>query len=186
MCDTMEKLRDTPLDKFSPLANILLGQWTPTKVDKMEEIKFIDETLNDSQKDAVRFSLSTPEIALIHGPPGVILSIVILLTVDWKNIYPHRNNPPINFIAISPVHPRCRPFQHLSRQSLRTSSSPRYPPRSSRSSSPSPPVHSLALPRRPYKILRPRCSSPRCPFRSRQGSLANQKDTLGTRTERYI
>ena len=71
MCDTMERLRDTPTDKLSPLANILLGRSAPTKVDKLDDIKFIDETLNDSQRDAVSFSLSAAELALIHGPPGV-------------------------------------------------------------------------------------------------------------------
>jgi DNA polymerase alpha-associated DNA helicase A len=67
----MERLRDTPPDKLSPLASILLGRSSPTKVEEVKQIKFIDETLNDSQKDAVQFSLSAPEIALIHGPPGV-------------------------------------------------------------------------------------------------------------------
>src|SRR6266496_1523664 len=71
MRDTMEKLRDTPVNELSSLANILLGRTKPSAVQDFIDIKFIDETLNDSQKDAVRFSLSAPEIALIHGPPGV-------------------------------------------------------------------------------------------------------------------
>jgi DNA polymerase alpha-associated DNA helicase A len=74
MCDTMERLRDTPQDKLSPLSNILLGRSAPTKVEEIQDIKFIDETLNDSQKDAVRYCLSAPEIALIHGPPGVLIA----------------------------------------------------------------------------------------------------------------
>ncbi|KAL8304175.1 hypothetical protein RB597_004551 [Gaeumannomyces tritici] len=36
----------------------------------LSKIEWIDPTLNESQKDAVRFALASPEIALIHGPPG--------------------------------------------------------------------------------------------------------------------
>jgi len=71
MRDTMERLRDTPMSELSPLANILLGRTKPSSLQQLPDIKFIDQTLNDSQKDAVRFSLSAHEIALIHGPPGV-------------------------------------------------------------------------------------------------------------------
>lgn len=34
-------------------------------------LEWIDPSLNDSQKDAIRFALVSKEIALIHGPPGV-------------------------------------------------------------------------------------------------------------------
>ena len=71
MADTMTILKDTPPENLSSLARILLGQSTPTTVTDLKEVKFFDETLNESQKEAVRFSLSAPEIALIHGPPGV-------------------------------------------------------------------------------------------------------------------
>src|SRR5208282_5670732 len=71
MRETMERLRDTPINELSPLTNILLGRTKPSAVQELIDLKFIDETLNDSQKDAVRFSLSASEIALIHGPPGV-------------------------------------------------------------------------------------------------------------------
>jgi DNA polymerase alpha-associated DNA helicase A len=71
MRETMERLRDTPINELSYLANILLGRMKPSAIQESIDLKFIDETLNDPQKDAVRFSLSSPEIALIHGPPGV-------------------------------------------------------------------------------------------------------------------
>jgi DNA polymerase alpha-associated DNA helicase A len=71
MRDTIERLGNTPTNELSSLANILLGRAKPSSVQELLDVKFIDETLNDSQKDAVRFSLSAPEIALIHGPPGV-------------------------------------------------------------------------------------------------------------------
>jgi DNA polymerase alpha-associated DNA helicase A len=71
MSDTMIRLRDSTVTDLSSLADILLGRSDPSPVQKLADVKFIDETLNDSQKDAVRFCLSAPEIALIHGPPGV-------------------------------------------------------------------------------------------------------------------
>ena len=67
----MEKLRDTPTEELSSLTQILLGQARPAHVNDLVDVKFIDETLNDSQKEAVRLCLTVPDIAIIHGPPGV-------------------------------------------------------------------------------------------------------------------
>jgi DNA polymerase alpha-associated DNA helicase A len=33
-------------------------------------IEFFDPNLNDSQKEAIKFCLESPEVACIHGPPG--------------------------------------------------------------------------------------------------------------------
>jgi DNA polymerase alpha-associated DNA helicase A len=71
MKDTMDRLREKSNSDLSFLSEILLGQTVPSSPDKLECFKFVDETLNDSQKEAVRFALSAPELALIHGPPGV-------------------------------------------------------------------------------------------------------------------
>lgn len=71
MRDTMERLRDTSNNELSSLAGILLGRTKPSVIQELIDVSFIDDMLNDSQKDAVRFSLSAPELALIHGPPGV-------------------------------------------------------------------------------------------------------------------
>ncbi len=41
---------------------------------EMEEkrgIRYFDESLNESQKEAVEFALRAEEVACIHGPPGV-------------------------------------------------------------------------------------------------------------------
>jgi DNA polymerase alpha-associated DNA helicase A len=70
MKETMETLRDTPPAELSTLSRIMLGQSKPSELKDLGEIKFFDETLNSSQKQAVQFALSAPELALIHGPPG--------------------------------------------------------------------------------------------------------------------
>ena len=60
---------------YTTLTRVLLGLDTPTPVSQEpEDIQFIDQTLNDSQKDAIRFALASREVALIHGPPGVCRS----------------------------------------------------------------------------------------------------------------
>lgn len=54
------------------LIQVLFGQTSLSKANEQERnsIKFYNNELNEDQKEAVRFSLTSPEIALIHGPPG--------------------------------------------------------------------------------------------------------------------
>ncbi|KAB8748974.1 hypothetical protein FH972_026525 [Carpinus fangiana] len=76
---TMTKLKDMPLSDQSNFIRVLFGQSSPSPVpassDALDEdvgpIKWISERpLNTSQQDAIKFALSSREIALIHGPPG--------------------------------------------------------------------------------------------------------------------
>lgn len=59
-------------EPLSPLLSVLLGQQKPTvqKRSDAAPLQLIDENLNDSQKEAVDFALSSEEVALIWGPPG--------------------------------------------------------------------------------------------------------------------
>ncbi|KAF8208137.1 AAA domain-containing protein [Mycena galopus ATCC 62051] len=54
----------------SRLIQVLLAQTTRSENTSIPDVKFFDESLNDSQKDAVKFCLQAPEVACIHGPPG--------------------------------------------------------------------------------------------------------------------
>lgn len=74
----MEKLQRMSEAEYSGFVRVLFGLSSPAAValdlEKIEElgaIEWVDATLNDSQKDAIRFALASREIALIHGPPGV-------------------------------------------------------------------------------------------------------------------
>ncbi|KAI9493302.1 P-loop containing nucleoside triphosphate hydrolase protein [Zychaea mexicana] len=69
MLNALEQLKATAAAPDG-LKQVLLGQRTPTAPQDISTISFFDETLNDSQKDAVRFALGANEIALVHGPPG--------------------------------------------------------------------------------------------------------------------
>jgi len=72
MNQTLGKLLKTPESSYTTLQRVLLGLSSPGTPDlsSVKDIEFIDPTLNASQQDAVRFALSSPEIVLIHGPPG--------------------------------------------------------------------------------------------------------------------
>src|ERR1700753_1969145 len=61
--------RLTPV--INPLFEVLMGRKLPSNKVPYTDLQFLDQSLNASQQAAVRFALESPEIALIHGPPGV-------------------------------------------------------------------------------------------------------------------
>ncbi|KAI7297451.1 DNA helicase, partial [Hortaea werneckii] len=70
---TMTKLQKMQPSEHSQLTQVLFGQTSPTPLAEEElkqEIPWNDPSLNDSQKEAIRFTLATREVSLIHGPPG--------------------------------------------------------------------------------------------------------------------
>ena len=72
MNQIMERLLKMEEREYTTLMRVLFGLESPAPVtDDMKDVEFFDPTLNDSQKDAVRFALASKEAALIHGPPGV-------------------------------------------------------------------------------------------------------------------
>lgn len=68
----MTKLVKLTDSEYTPLMRVLFGLSSPAPPDlsKLDKIQFLDPSLNDNQRHAVKFALSSPEIALIHGPPG--------------------------------------------------------------------------------------------------------------------
>ncbi|KAH8694895.1 putative DNA helicase [Talaromyces proteolyticus] len=69
---TMEKMEKIPESDHTYFMRVLFGHTTPSSpdYDSIGQLDFVDPTLNDSQKEAIRFALASKEIALIHGPPG--------------------------------------------------------------------------------------------------------------------
>lgn len=65
----MSKMADS---EFSSLARVLFGLSSPSPPDLsgVDDVELFDASLNDSQKRAIKFALASPEVALIHGPPG--------------------------------------------------------------------------------------------------------------------
>lgn len=52
------------------LIEVLLGLSPLSPPTTIEELTFLDPSLNPSQKSAVKFAIASPELACIHGPPG--------------------------------------------------------------------------------------------------------------------
>ena len=79
MNQTMERLKKMEERDYTTFIRVLFGLDSPTPLPSNLEnaergsgkIDFIDPTLNESQKDAIKFALASREVALIHGPPGV-------------------------------------------------------------------------------------------------------------------
>ncbi|BFZ58095.1 hypothetical protein PYCC9005_005153 [Savitreella phatthalungensis] len=70
MLDKLRKMQEHP-EKASSLTRILLGQSSPSDPDASNtKLDYFDLTLNATQKAAVVHVLASPELALIHGPPG--------------------------------------------------------------------------------------------------------------------
>ena len=71
----MEKLEKMGESEYTSFIRVLFGLSSPAPVSadgKTEpDVAWLDPTLNESQKDAIRFALASREVALIHGPPGV-------------------------------------------------------------------------------------------------------------------
>ena len=78
MNQVIGRLQKMKSDEYSSFIRVLFGLTTPSPVaedlDAAVKVDWIDPSLNDSQKDAIRFALASREVALIHGPPGVSFS----------------------------------------------------------------------------------------------------------------
>ena len=78
MNQTMMKLQRFSEQELTPFIRVLFGQGSPTPLPSdlndpsspLCKLEWNDPNLNDSQKEAIKFSLASREVALIHGPPG--------------------------------------------------------------------------------------------------------------------
>lgn len=92
----MGRLLKMKPDEYSGFVRVLFGLTSPSPVsDDRSEVaglEWINPSLNDSQKDAIKFALASSEVALIHGPPGVRYTTpgygtLLTFTTDWENSY---------------------------------------------------------------------------------------------------
>ncbi|KAG6860240.1 hypothetical protein C0995_013786 [Termitomyces sp. Mi166 len=52
------------------LTKVLMRVTPRSSTQPIRDIKFFDDSLNPSQREAIKFCLESPEVACIHGPPG--------------------------------------------------------------------------------------------------------------------
>ena len=71
----MQRLQKMKSEEYSSFVRVLFGLTSPSPVSREvvegKDLEWVDLSLNESQKDAIRFALISKEVALIHGPPGV-------------------------------------------------------------------------------------------------------------------
>lgn len=72
MNQTMEKLAKMSEADQTHFMQVAFNHTSPLSVDdgSAESVEFTDPSLNDSQKEAIRFALASKDVVLIHGPPG--------------------------------------------------------------------------------------------------------------------
>ena len=88
MQQIMSRLQKYTEAEYTFFIRVLFGQSSPTPVPKdlgdpdygLQSIEFVDPSLNDSQKDAIKFAMLSREVALIHGPPGVSNRLVFKMS----------------------------------------------------------------------------------------------------------
>jgi DNA polymerase alpha-associated DNA helicase A len=84
MNQTMTKLQKMPEATYSSFLRVLFGLSSPSPVQEITEeaakIEWIDPSLNGSQKNAIWFALASREVALIHGPPGASICLLLFCT----------------------------------------------------------------------------------------------------------
>src|SRR4051794_19559559 len=62
MNQTMERLGKMKSDEYSALIRVLFGLTTPSPVSEdLADVEWLDPSLNDSQKDAIKFALASRE-----------------------------------------------------------------------------------------------------------------------------
>ena len=72
----MSRVRNAENSRPAELRDILLGN-AEFSFSRINDFSILDQTLNNVQKDAVRFAVSANDIALIHGPPGTGKTTVV-------------------------------------------------------------------------------------------------------------
>lgn len=78
MNQTMGRLQKMKEEEYSSFLRVMFGLSSPSPVPEdlasEGDLEWILPSLNDSQKDAIRFAIASKDVALIHGPPGVCYS----------------------------------------------------------------------------------------------------------------
>ena len=81
--EALKEARDAAHSRLAYLRNVFLGLRKPAEGDpvRLEEIRFFNLGLNPAQKQAVKMVLESPDVALVHGPPGTGKTTVLVETI---------------------------------------------------------------------------------------------------------
>lgn len=71
MTQVLTRMQRMKEDEYSSFMRVMFGLSSVAPPAEVKDVEWVDQNLNESQKDAIRFALGAGEVALIHGPPGV-------------------------------------------------------------------------------------------------------------------
>jgi DNA polymerase alpha-associated DNA helicase A len=93
MRQTMEKMVKMGETEYTHFMRVAFGHTSPLLPDAEAAgpVEFVDPSLNESQKEAVRFALAAQDIALIHGPPGTgkthtLIELILQMVLRKKRV----------------------------------------------------------------------------------------------------
>ncbi|XP_053400098.1 DNA-binding protein SMUBP-2-like [Mercenaria mercenaria] len=67
---TLENLNKIRHGECANLVSVLFEEQPLSPPNNLQDLKFINENLDESQQQAVQFALAQKELAVVHGPPG--------------------------------------------------------------------------------------------------------------------
>ncbi|XP_060555753.1 DNA-binding protein SMUBP-2-like [Ruditapes philippinarum] len=67
---TLGNLSKVQRGECANLVSVLFDEQPLSPPNNIQDLKFINENLDESQQDAVQFALAQKELAVVHGPPG--------------------------------------------------------------------------------------------------------------------
>ncbi|KAG5648763.1 hypothetical protein DXG03_000111 [Asterophora parasitica] len=102
--DQLEKRLTLPKDEKASiesirLSHVLMGMIPRSKNQRVKDLVFFDESLNDSQKEAIRFCIESPEVACIHGPPGTGKTHTLIELVRQLTSVSSHNPKPLKLLV---------------------------------------------------------------------------------------
>ncbi|KAJ3536793.1 hypothetical protein NM688_g6788 [Phlebia brevispora] len=90
---------DKYLPELTQLIRVLLGISEVSKRIPVKDIVFFDETLNPSQREAVKFAMESPEVACIHGPPGTGKTHTLIEIIRQLTAVTEANPKPLRLLV---------------------------------------------------------------------------------------
>ncbi|KZT63490.1 P-loop containing nucleoside triphosphate hydrolase protein [Daedalea quercina L-15889] len=85
--------------ELNSLIRVLMTMSQPSEPQKIENITFFDGSLNQSQRDAIKFAMESPEVACIHGPPGTGKTHTLIELIRQLTSVTPANSTPLRLLV---------------------------------------------------------------------------------------
>ena len=81
LIDAVEEIHEL---EDSNLKEVLFALKPPSQISEIPKFEFINQKLDESQKEAVRLCLKQKELGIIHGPPGTGKTTTLLEIIQQE------------------------------------------------------------------------------------------------------